>query len=73
VELVLMKPVLSAKTAQEYLKITSPGARKAIKALQEVGILTEITGRKRDKAYAANEVLKALDGEIVTTETSVVS
>ncbi len=64
VELVLMKPVLNARTAQEYLKITPPGARKAIKALMEAGILTEITGRKRDKAYAANEVLKALDGEI---------
>jgi Fic family protein len=63
-ELVLMKPVLSARTVQEYLKITPPGARKAINALVEVGILTEITGRKRDKAYAANEVLKALDGEI---------
>lgn len=63
VELVLMKPVLSARTAQEYLKVTSPGARKAIKALEDVGILTEITGRKRDKAYAANDVLKALDGE----------
>ena len=63
-ELVLMKPVLSAKTAQEFLKITYPGTQKAIKALLETGILTEITGRKRDKAYAANEVLKILDGEI---------
>jgi len=64
VDLILMKPVLSAKTAQEFLKVTYPGAQKAIKALLEVGILTEITGRKRDKAYAANEVLKVLDGEI---------
>ena len=63
VELVLMKPVLNAKTVQEHLKITPQGARKAIKALEEVGILTEVTGRKRDKAYAAQEVLKALDGE----------
>jgi Fic family protein len=66
-ELVLMKPVLSAKTAQEFLKITYPGAQKAIKVLLETGILTEITGRKRDKAYAANEVLKVLDGEITPT------
>lgn len=65
VELVLMKPVLSAKTAQEYLKVTYPGALKAIKALVEAGILTEITGRKRDRAYAANEVLQILDGETV--------
>ncbi len=60
-ELVLMKPVLSVKTAQEYLKLTYPGARKAIGALVEAGILTEITGRKRDRAYAANEVLQVLE------------
>ena len=64
VKLILMKPVLSTKTAQEFLKVTYPGARKAIKALLEAGILTEITGRKRDKAYAANEVLKALGEKI---------
>ncbi|MBI4267679.1 MAG: Fic family protein, partial [Chloroflexi bacterium] len=63
VELVLMKPVLSTKTVQEALKITYQGAQKAIKVLLEAGILAEITGRKRDKAYAAKEVLKALEGE----------
>ncbi|MCF7634637.1 MAG: cell filamentation protein Fic [Dehalococcoides mccartyi] len=64
VDIVLMKPVISAKTVQESLKVTPQGARKAINVLVEVGILTEVTGRKRDKAYAANEVLKALDGEL---------
>jgi Fic family protein len=63
VGLVLMKPVISAKTVQDNLKVTPQGARKAINALVEVGILTEVTGRKRDKAYAAKEILKALDGE----------
>ena len=62
-DLVLMKPVLSTKTVQESLKITYQGAQKAINVLLEAGILTEITGRKRDKAYAAKEVLKALDGD----------
>jgi len=64
VDLVLMKPVLSTKSVQESLKITYQGAQKAIKVLLEAGVLTEITGRKRDKAYAAKEVLKALDGEL---------
>ena len=64
VELILMKPVINARTAQEFLKVTYPAAQKAISSLEEAGILTEITGRKRDKAYAANEVLKVLDGEI---------
>lgn len=59
-----MKPVLSTRTVQETLKITYQGAQKTIKVLLEAGVLTEITGRKRDKAYAAQEVLKALDGNL---------
>lgn len=65
VELILMRPVLNTKTVQEFLKITYPGAQKAINTLLEIGILTEITGRKRDKSYAANEVLQALGEKIV--------
>jgi Fic family protein len=65
-DLILMKPVISAKTVRDSLKVTPQGARKAIKALVEVGILTEVTGRKRDKAYAAKEILEALDGETTT-------
>ncbi|MFA5439500.1 Fic family protein [Dehalococcoides sp.] len=63
VELIFMKPVLNAKTAQEFLRVSYPSAQYALSSLEEAGILTEITGRKRAKAYAAKEVLKALDGE----------
>lgn len=63
VELIFMKPVLNAKTAQEFLKVSYPSAQYALSSLEEAGILTEITGRKRDKAYSAKDVLKALDGE----------
>lgn len=63
VELIFMRPVLNAKTVQEYLKVSYPSAQYALTSLEKVGILTEITGRKRDKAYSANEILKALDGE----------
>jgi cell filamentation protein, protein adenylyltransferase len=63
-----MKPVLDVKTAGEFLKVTYPvtypSAQKAISSFEEAGILTEITGRKRDKAYAASEILEALDGEM---------
>ncbi|AGG07387.1 hypothetical protein C1O63_1473 [Dehalococcoides mccartyi] len=64
VELIFMKPVLNAKTAQEFLKVSYPSAQYALSSLKEAGILAEITGRKRDKAYAAKEVLKALGEEI---------
>ena len=63
IELIFMKPVLNAKTAQELLKVSYPSAQYALASLEDAGILTEITGRKRAKAYAAKEILKALDGE----------
>ena len=66
VELIFMRPVLNIKTAQEYLKVSYPSAQNAISLLQEAGILTEITGRKRAKAYSANKILEALDGEIAS-------
>jgi len=63
IELIFMKPVLNAKTAQELLKVSYPSAQYALTSLENAGILTEITGRKRARAYAAKEILKALDGE----------
>jgi Fic family protein len=65
VELIFMKPVLNVKTAQEFLKVSYPSAQYALTSLENEGILTEITGRKRDKVYAANDLLKALDGKLV--------
>jgi len=49
--------------AQESLKVTYPGAQKAINALVEQGILAEITGVKRNKAYAARKILEILEEE----------
>jgi hypothetical protein len=62
VELIFMKPVLNAKTTREFLKISYPSAQYALSSLEKVGIPSEITGRKRDKAYSAKEILQALDG-----------
>jgi Fic family protein len=61
IELVFMRPVLNARVAQESLKVTFPAAQKAIRALVDEGILAEITGGKRNKAYAAKEILKILE------------
>ena len=61
VELVFMKPVLNARVAQESLNVSFPAAQKAINALVEQGILTEITGGKRNKAYAAKQILQILE------------
>jgi Fic family protein len=63
VELIFMKPVLNAKTAQELLKVSYPSAQYALISRENAGMLIEITGRKRAKAYAAKEILQALDRE----------
>jgi Fic family protein len=61
VELIFVKPVLNARVAQEALKVTYPGAQKAINALVEQGILAEITGGKRNKVYEARRILEILE------------
>jgi len=61
VELIFVRPVLNTRVVQEYLKVTFPAAQKAIKSLIEEGILAEITGGKRNKAYAAKEILGILE------------
>lgn len=63
VELIFLRPVLNTRVVQEYLKVTFPAAQKAIRALIEEGILAEITGGKRNKAYAAKEILEILEEE----------
>jgi len=66
VELIFMRPVLNVKVVQEFLKVTYPGAQKAINALVEQGMLAEITGGKRNRAYAAREVLKILEEDTLS-------
>ena len=64
IELILMRPVLNLRIAQELLGVTFPTAQKAIRVLEDEGILVEITGGKRNKTYAAEEILKILKEDI---------
>lgn len=64
VELIFTKPVLNAKTVQVLLKVTFPAAQKALHTLEEEGILLEITGGKRNKVYAAQQLLRVLEEDI---------
>jgi len=68
VELIFMRPVLNVKLAQGLLGVTFAGAQKAIHLLEGEGILTEITGGKRNKAYAAKEILDILEDDFSLRE-----
>lgn len=54
-------PVVTLQSAVDLLNVSKPTAIKAIDALEEVGILLETTGRKRDRVYAYQTYLDALD------------
>jgi len=64
VELMFTRPVLNAKAVQSLLGVTFPAAQKAIRALEEEGILNEVTGGKRNRAYAAQEIFQVLEEEM---------
>jgi len=64
IELIFMRPVLNPRIAQEFLGVTFPAAQKAMRVLEDEGILVEITGGKRNKAYAAEEILRILEEDI---------
>jgi Fic family protein len=51
-ELLPSHPVLTIVRVMELLDTTRPTATKALKAVVDAGILTETSGRKRDRVYA---------------------
>ncbi|MEJ2738968.1 MAG: Fic family protein [Dehalococcoidia bacterium] len=57
---IFTQPVVTVKSIQEQLKVTFPAANKAIQVLARENILTETTGRKRNKVYVAQDVLDIL-------------
>lgn len=64
IELIFTRPILNARTVQTSLGVTFPAAQKAINMLEGESILAEITGARRNKAYAAREILKILEEDI---------
>jgi hypothetical protein len=60
-DLLLRQPVIDATVVQDQLEATSANAHRAIRQLQEAGIITEFSGRKRRRLWQAAEVLSALD------------
>ncbi len=56
-------PVVTVSRASELLGVTAPPTRKAIELLESIGVLGEITGGRRNRAYAYQEYLKILTGD----------
>lgn len=60
-DLLFISPVITVNFVAEKLSITFPAATKAINVLEKEGILREVTGKKRNRIYVANEIIKILE------------
>ena len=56
-------PVVTVPGASERLGLTAPTTSKAIGLLQDLGVLREITGKRRGRVYAYQEYLRILTEE----------
>ena len=57
-------PVVTVSNACKLLGLTAPPTRKAMALLEQIGVLREITGRRRDRVYAYHDYLQVLmDGD----------
>ena len=61
VELVFVRPVISIANVEDWLGVTQPAASRLVQQMVDRGILEEVTGRQRNRRFAALEILEILD------------
>ncbi|MBM2848660.1 MAG: filamentation induced by cAMP protein Fic, partial [Anaerolineales bacterium] len=54
------QPILSANDVQKRFKVAHPTAMTALRRLEEMKILKEMTGRERNRRYVARAILKVV-------------
>ncbi|MGZ4137865.1 MAG: helix-turn-helix domain-containing protein, partial [Actinomycetota bacterium] len=55
-------PVVSARRVEAMLKVSQPTATGLVNDLAEMGILHEMTGKKRNRLFAFDEYLRQFPG-----------
>jgi len=60
-ELLQRHPITTVASAADALELTAPTVRGAIEALERLGIVREVTGKKRDRIYAYDGYVNILD------------
>lgn len=61
-ESLLDRPYVTAKRVTRQFEVTPPTAQKAIDSLVDQGILTEVTGKKRNRVYLSPRIMDAVYG-----------
>ncbi len=58
-------PVTGIRELAESLGVSFEAARRLVKHLEDEGVLEEMTGRRRNRVYAAREVIEVLQGPLI--------
>jgi Fic family protein len=61
VDRLFVNPYLTVAHAMRVLKVTHPTASRAIGELEKMGVLKEVSGRRRGRVYLAAEILDVLE------------
>ena len=61
-DMLFMNPFVSLPGMSDYLNITWPTAKASVERLLKLGIVKEVSGRKRNRIYCAQELLNILGG-----------
>ena len=64
------RPVVTVAAASDLLGLTAPPTRKAVGLLESLGVLREITGKRRGRAYSYDEYLRILTDDEPLRRTS---
>ncbi len=70
IECLPSRPVVTVAAASDLLGLTAPPTRKAVALLESLGVLREITGKRRWRAYAYDEYLRILTDDEPLRRTS---
>ncbi len=57
------RPIVSIRDVQKRLEVTSRAANQLVQRLSDLGIVVEITGRQRNRRFAAPEILAIINAE----------
>jgi Fic family protein len=59
-DMLFVNPIVSLNGISEFLKVTWPTAKASVQQLIKLGMLEEISGRKRNRIYCAKELLSII-------------
>ncbi len=69
-EELFLNPYVTATRLSKRLKVSFPTVQSTIEWLVKAGLLREITGRRRNRIYFAEELLRAIEGKRAPSRTT---